>query len=88
MSQCTVAAPAVRASAASRGPPVATMTPGRAKRSRQNVTEPSAKSIHAGGCGSATPQESSAGFAAAEPTSAAGMPSMQRAATMTSLTIV
>src|SRR6185369_7213335 len=45
MSQCTVPAPAARASDASPGPPVATTTPGRAKRSRQNVTELSAKSI-------------------------------------------
>src|SRR5918992_1531309 len=56
MSQCTVAAPAARDSVATPVPPVATTIPGLAKRSRQNVTEPSAKSIQTGAeCGS--PQE-------------------------------
>src|SRR5262245_48676107 len=59
MSQCTVAAPAARASVASAGPPVAMTTPGRAKRSRQNDTELSAKSIQVGWA-SDTPHESSA----------------------------
>src|SRR5439155_13584247 len=56
MSQSTVAAPEARASAASCGPPVATTTPGRPKRSPQNDTEPSAKSIQTG-CASERPHE-------------------------------
>src|SRR5262245_3786321 len=60
MSQCTVPAPAARASVASAEPPVAMTTPGRAKRSRQNETELSAKSIQVG-CVSGSPHESAVG---------------------------
>jgi hypothetical protein len=59
MSQWTVPAPAARASVAIPVPPVAMTTPGRAKRSCQNDTEPSAKSIQVG-CASGSPHERAA----------------------------
>src|SRR6187431_928541 len=79
MSQCTVPAPAARASDASPGPPVATTTPARANRSRQNVTELSAKSIQVVGV-SGRPHESAVPPAVGQAKTATSAPASARKA--------